>query len=119
MNMDLGLAGKVVLVTGASTAIGRATALAFAEEKAQIAVGYHSNANAAAETVALAEQRGARAIRWQLDLGRSDSLEAAVEHARKELGRSTSWSTTPSAGRTGPSPTSCSKPRRPNDSPPR
>jgi 3-oxoacyl-[acyl-carrier protein] reductase len=42
--MDLGLAGKVVLVTGASTAIGRATALAFADEKAHIAVGYHADA---------------------------------------------------------------------------
>lgn len=84
--MDLGLAGKVVLVTGAGSAIGRATALAFADEKAHIAVGYHSNARAAAETVALAEQRGARAIRWQLDLGKPDSLGSAVEHARQELG---------------------------------
>ena len=73
-------------MTGASSAIGRATALAFADEEAHIAAGYHSNAQAAAETAALAEQRGARAIRWQLDLGKPDSLQAAVEHARQELG---------------------------------
>ncbi|MDA8371455.1 MAG: SDR family NAD(P)-dependent oxidoreductase [Nocardiopsaceae bacterium] len=84
--MDLGLAGKTVLVTGASTGIGRAAALAFAEEKAQVAVGYHSNEKAAAATVALAEQRGARAIRWRLDLGRPDSLTTAVDRARRELG---------------------------------
>jgi NAD(P)-dependent dehydrogenase (short-subunit alcohol dehydrogenase family) len=37
--MELGLTGKSVLVTGASSGIGRATALAFADEKAQVAVG--------------------------------------------------------------------------------
>ncbi|GAA4234975.1 3-oxoacyl-[acyl-carrier protein] reductase [Streptosporangium album] len=84
--MELGLAGKVVLVTGASSSIGRATALAFAEEKALVAVGYHTNREAAEETVALAEQRGGHAIGWQLDLGDSDSLERSVGHARRELG---------------------------------
>ncbi|WP_329389285.1 SDR family oxidoreductase [Streptomyces sp. NBC_01351] len=80
------MAGRTVLITGASSGIGRATALAFADEKAQIAVGYHANRRAAEEVVALAEKRGARAICRQLDLGRPDSLEEAVEHARRELG---------------------------------
>ncbi|GAA4184086.1 3-oxoacyl-[acyl-carrier-protein] reductase [Streptosporangium oxazolinicum] len=84
--MELGLAGKVVLVTGASTAIGRATALAFAEEKAHVAVGYHTNLRAAEETVALAERHGAQAIAWRLDLGSPGSLRAAVTHARDRLG---------------------------------
>ncbi|MDH2428908.1 SDR family oxidoreductase [Sphaerisporangium sp. TRM90804] len=84
--MELGLEGRVVLVTGASTAIGRATALAFADEKAKVAVGYHTNAEAAAETAALAGRRGGVAIPWRLDLGRPESLDAAVEHVRRELG---------------------------------
>ncbi|MEO3813277.1 SDR family oxidoreductase [Sphaerisporangium sp. B11E5] len=84
--MDLGLAGKVVLVTGASSSIGRATAAAFGEEKALVAVGYHSDARAAAETAAMVEKRGGQAITWRLDLGDPASLEAAVATARRELG---------------------------------
>lgn len=84
--MELGLAGRVVLVTGASSAIGRATALAFADEGARIAVGYHTNRDAADDTVAMARRRGAHAIAWPLDLGRPDSLHAAVEDAREQLG---------------------------------
>jgi 3-oxoacyl-[acyl-carrier protein] reductase len=84
--MDLGLAGKVVLVTGASSAIGRATALAFADEKARIAVGYHTNREAAEETAAMARQRGGHAIVCPLDLGEPSSLQRAVESVRRELG---------------------------------
>ena len=75
--MELGLTGKVVLVTGASSAIGRATALAFADEKARIAVGYRTNREAAEET-AMARQRGGHAIVWSLDLGQPSSLQRAV-----------------------------------------
>lgn len=64
--MDLGLDGKVVLVTGASSGIGRATALAFAAEGASVIVGYHSDAEGARATV---EAASGPAVAFQLDLG--------------------------------------------------
>lgn len=39
--MDLGLAGRVAVVTGSSQGIGRATALLFGSEGARVAVTYH------------------------------------------------------------------------------
>jgi 3-oxoacyl-[acyl-carrier protein] reductase len=41
--MDLGLRDRRVLVTGASCAIGRATAIAFGAERARVAVAYHNH----------------------------------------------------------------------------
>lgn len=75
-----------MLVTGASSAIGRATALAFADERATIAVGYHAHFDGADAVVDLAKDRGARAMPWQLDLGDPQSLDDAVARARDQLG---------------------------------
>jgi 3-oxoacyl-[acyl-carrier protein] reductase len=84
--MNLGLEQKVVLISGASSGIGKATALAFAEERAAIAVGYHANRAGAEKVVEMARERGARAIAWPLDLADSASLSDAVEGARRQLG---------------------------------
>jgi 3-oxoacyl-[acyl-carrier protein] reductase len=85
--MNLELANKVVFVTGASSGIGRATALAFAEEGAAVAVGYHSRREEAAAVVVEALVRGAsKAKAFALDLATPESLDAAVDDVHLELG---------------------------------
>jgi len=49
---------KVVIVTGASRGIGRATALAFGERKARVVVNYCANEQPAREVAELIEQNG-------------------------------------------------------------
>jgi 3-oxoacyl-[acyl-carrier protein] reductase len=80
--MNLGLAGWGVLVTGASGAIGAATARGFAAEGARVAVHYFRN-RAAAER--LAEEIAGVALR--ADLTSEVETEALIAAARDRLGR--------------------------------
>lgn len=75
--MDTGLAGRKVLVTGATSGIGRATAQAFAAEDARVAVTYHVNREAA-------EAVGETAV--ELDLERPATVEPAVREVVDRLG---------------------------------
>ena len=80
--MDLGLDSKVVLVTGASGAIGGAIAQAFAAEGAWVAAGWHSNEAAVGKTIASAT----RSMTVRVDLRDPHSLESAVARVNAELG---------------------------------
>ena len=85
--MHIGLDGRVVFVTGASSGIGRATALAFAQEGARLAIGYHSSAERGQQVANHAIELGAaNAIAVPLDLIDPATLDAAVERVRDELG---------------------------------
>jgi NAD(P)-dependent dehydrogenase (short-subunit alcohol dehydrogenase family) len=78
-------AGKVALVTGAAGGIGRATALAFAREGAQVVVT-DANEDANTETARLIEQAGGQAAAIRCDVTKPDDIRAALELAVKQYG---------------------------------
>ena len=50
VQMDMGLQNRIVFVTGSSSGIGRASAIAFGREGAKVVVSYHNNRRGAEET---------------------------------------------------------------------
>ena len=81
------LRGKVALITGGDSGIGRAVAIAFAKEGADLAIVYLNEHGDARETVRVLEQYGARAIRIAGNVGREAFCRAAVRRTIRELGR--------------------------------
>ena len=80
------LKGKVALVTGADSGIGRAVAALFAREGADIAIAYLCEHDDAAKTKEIVEQEGRKAITIAGDLGDKAFCEEVVERTVKELG---------------------------------
>ena len=79
-------ADKVALVTGATSGIGRATALAFAREGARVVVAdVASDGNQ--ETERLIERDGGHALAVTCDVTRSDAIAAALHAAIDRFGR--------------------------------
>jgi NAD(P)-dependent dehydrogenase (short-subunit alcohol dehydrogenase family) len=83
--MDLGLAGRSVLVTGASKGIGLACAAAFLREGARVALVSRSRANLDAGIASLAPS-AAKPHAIVADLSRADEAARAVEEAEAALG---------------------------------
>jgi NAD(P)-dependent dehydrogenase (short-subunit alcohol dehydrogenase family) len=81
------LAGKVALVTGADSGIGRAVAALFAREGADIAILYLCEHDDAAETKRIVEAEGRRALTLAGDIGEKDFCEKAVAETVAKLGR--------------------------------
>jgi NAD(P)-dependent dehydrogenase (short-subunit alcohol dehydrogenase family) len=77
--------GKVALVTGGGSGIGRATALAFAREGAQVVIG-DRNTRRGEETVSLIRNAGGTASFRRTDVLVAADIEALVEHAISEYG---------------------------------
>lgn len=77
---------KVVLVTGGSRGIGRATAVLAARQGWSVAVGYAGNAAAADETVAAVEAAGGRAVALRGDVAVEADVLALFDGAEAALG---------------------------------
>jgi NAD(P)-dependent dehydrogenase (short-subunit alcohol dehydrogenase family) len=80
------LEGKVALVTGAARRIGRAIALALADEGANVAITYRDSAEHAEQTVCELKARGVRAFAVHANLRQPDSIRVAVAQVAAEFG---------------------------------
>ena len=78
--------GKVVIVTGSDSGIGRATAEALAREGADVAVTFHTDEAGAQETGRAVEAAGRRAFVTRTDVGDAASVEALFCGSRAALG---------------------------------
>ena len=81
------LAGKSVLVTGASTGIGAALAIAYAAQKCRVAVHYNSSAKDAEGVAAKIRAGGGEAFLVKGDFSISAEVERVVEETARHFGR--------------------------------
>src|SRR5262245_61064046 len=80
------LEGQKALVTGASSGIGRAIALALGEAGADVVVNYVAGEEAAARLAQEIEERGSRAIIYRADVSSETDVQGMFAHMQKELG---------------------------------
>jgi NAD(P)-dependent dehydrogenase (short-subunit alcohol dehydrogenase family) len=80
------LAGRKALITGGDSGIGRAVAVAFAEEGADVAISYLSEDDDAAHTKELVEAKGRRCLTLPGDIAGRDHCRDLVRRTVDELG---------------------------------
>jgi 3-oxoacyl-[acyl-carrier protein] reductase len=81
------LKDKIAVVTGASRGVGRAIALAYAREGANVVVNYASNEAAADQVVREIEALGRKAVKIQGDVARKEEAAAVIQGAKDHFGR--------------------------------
>ena len=81
------LAGKATVITGGDSGIGRAVAIAFAREGADVLIAYLNEHEDARETARLVEEAGRRAVLMPGELADPAHCRAIVERAVQEFGR--------------------------------
>jgi NAD(P)-dependent dehydrogenase (short-subunit alcohol dehydrogenase family) len=81
------LKGKVALITGADSGIGRGVAALFAREGADVAIVYLCEHDDAAKTKQIVEQEGRRALTIAGDVGSKEFCASAVKQVVDQLGR--------------------------------
>ena len=81
------LAGRIAVISGGDSGIGRAVAIGFAKEGADVAITWLNEHEDAAETVALIEYEGRRALSIPGDIGNPDFAPELVRQVVAEFGR--------------------------------
>lgn len=81
------LRGKVAIVTGGDSGIGRATAVAFAKEGADVTIVYLNEHEDANETKRLIEQEGVRCLAIAGDIGDEDFCRGVVDQTIRQFSR--------------------------------
>jgi NAD(P)-dependent dehydrogenase (short-subunit alcohol dehydrogenase family) len=81
------LIGRIALISGGDSGIGRAVAIGFAKEGADVAITWLNEHEDAAETVALIEYEGRRALSIPGDIGNPDFAPELVRQVVAEFGR--------------------------------
>ncbi len=80
------LEGKIALITGADSGIGRAVALAFAKEGADVTIVFNENTADAETTRQLIEKEGRKCLVLQADVREPEQCKQVVRRCRTELG---------------------------------
>lgn len=80
------LAGKKAVITGGDSGIGRAVAIAYAREGADVLISYLDEHQDADEVKALVEKEGRKAVLFPGDLRNPDYCRAVIQRAVDELG---------------------------------
>ncbi|HXD30388.1 MAG TPA: 3-oxoacyl-ACP reductase family protein [Pyrinomonadaceae bacterium] len=86
MSSSFDLNGKVALVTGSSSGIGRAAAEALAASGARVAINFHRNEAGAEAARAAITEAGGKAIAVQADVTRASDVESMVKQTVAEFG---------------------------------
>ena len=81
------LAGKVAIVTGGSSGIGQAAAIAYAKEGAKVVIGYLDDEEGARKTIQLIESYGGEAVAQSGDLREAANCSRLVEFALDSFGQ--------------------------------
>ena len=81
------LANKTAIITGGDSGIGKAAAIYFAKEGADVAIVYLNETNDAEETKQLIEAEGRRCLLFAKDIGSEDNCKEIVQATLKEFGK--------------------------------